>query len=203
MGVLYRGPALSPEIPGTPKNLLCFQKEDPKEKMCREKTSIIRSAGVVGGFTILSRILGYVRDRLIAYLLGTSLMADAFYFIFRLPNTFRRWMGEGALTAAVVPVFTDLHENKGKEEAWRLADKVFYALAVVLFILAALGVYFSAELLSFTGFSKIAGEGTMGEAVLLNRLIFPYVFFICLAALCMALLNSVRIFGPSSLHRCS
>lgn len=166
--------------------------------MSREKTDMLRSAGLVGAFTVLSRILGYARTRVIAHILGTGFMADAFYAIFRIPNTFRRWMGEGALTAAVVPVFTELHEKAGGKEAWHLADRVFYALAFILSIIAGLGVLFSAQIISVTGFAASGSAQEIQEAIVLNRIIFPYVFFICLAALAMAFLNSAHVYGPSA-----
>jgi putative peptidoglycan lipid II flippase len=159
---------------------------------------ILRSASVVGANTLLSRILGYVRDRVIAYLLGTSLFADAFYALFRLPNTFRRLMGEGALTAAVVPVFTEVREREGAQAGWALAARLFFVVAAVLAVVTLAGVVFSAQILSVTGFAGRHADVVLEDAVSLNRIIFPYLFFICLAALAMALLNSVGVFGPSA-----
>ncbi len=152
--------------------------------------NIIRAVGKVSIITLLSRIFGYIRDRLIAFYLGTAFGADAFYLIFAIPNTFRRLVGEGAMSAAFIPVFTDSLENKGEKESWRLANRAFYLLTIVLLVLTLLGVVFSAQILSFTDFKAKYGAEDFNLAVKLNMIIFPYVLFICLSALLMGVLNS-------------
>ncbi|MBM2837647.1 MAG: virulence factor protein, partial [Deltaproteobacteria bacterium] len=80
--------------------------------MSEEKSKIARAAGVVGGATLMSRILGFVRDAFIANLFGAGMAADAFFVAFRIPNMFRRLLGEGSLTSSFIPVFTEYLTQK-------------------------------------------------------------------------------------------
>ena len=93
---------------------------------------VIRSAGVVGSFTLLSRGLGMVRDIVIAYHFGTSLMASAFFVAFTIPNLFRRLFGEGALSAAFIPVLIETRTREGDKAAWKMATRVVTMAAALL-----------------------------------------------------------------------
>jgi putative peptidoglycan lipid II flippase len=159
-----------------------------------EKKQILKSASIITLVTVASRVLGYVRDQRLTLLLGTSALADAFILAYRIPNLLRRLVGEGSMTASFIPVFTSYMAEKSKEELWDFANRLFWTLAFVLAVLTVLGMVFSTTAIRiFT----IMGERTaeLNQAVYLNRIIFPYLFFIGLSALAMAILNCYHIFG--------
>ena len=101
------------------------------------------AAGTVGFFTLLSRILGLVRDMVVARLFGTGLAADAFFVAFRIPNLLRRLFAEGSLTIAFIPVLTEYLTRKTKQDAFHLARVVLTLLSLVLAVVTLLGVLFS------------------------------------------------------------
>lgn len=163
-----------------------------------EKRQILRSAWVISVFTVASRICGYLRDQRITLLLGTSGIADSFILAFRIPNLLRRLIGEGSLAACFIPVFSGYLRHKTKEEAWTFANRIFWTAAVVLAGVALLGSVFSRQVIYlFTIFG--GSNGQWDQAVFLNRIMFPYAFLIGMAALAMAILNSLNVFGlPAS-----
>jgi len=137
-----------------------------------DKKQILKSASIISLVTIASRVLGYVRDQRIVLLLGTSLAADSFVLAYRIPNLFRRLVGEGSMTASFIPVFTTWMREKPKEEVWDFANRLFWTLAVVLAIITVLGMVFSpAVIQTFTSSSDKSVH--WDEAVSLNRIIFP------------------------------
>ncbi len=154
-----------------------------------EERRLVRSAGVMAFMTLLSRVLGYVRDNLQAQLLGASRTADAFIIAFRIPNLLRRLVGEGAFTAAFVPTLSDYLKKADRRDLWTFAAVTFWTMACVLMVLTALGVIFSPALVKLLayGFSGIEEKWTL--TVALNRLMFPYLVFIGLAALVQGILN--------------
>ncbi len=159
-----------------------------------EKTKILRSASVITLFTLTSRVFGYIRDQRITLLLGTSLSADSFILAYRIPNLLRRLVGEGSMTAAFIPVFTSYLAREEREAVWEFANRVFWTLTLVVGAVTVLGMVFSAQIVHFfTLFGGRSGEWAL--AVYLNRIIFPFLFFISLAALAMAILNSFHVFG--------
>lgn len=154
---------------------------------------VIRSAGVVGSFTLLSRGLGMVRDIVIAYHFGTSLLASAFFVAFTIPNLFRRLFGEGALSAAFIPVLIETRTQEGDKAAWKMATRVVTMAAALLTAIAIMGV------LLFSIGLRVPGLTDKWIATFsLARVMFPYVLFICLAALSMAVLNSYKHFSTSA-----
>ncbi len=162
------------------------------------KGQILKSASVIALVTLISRICGYLRDQRVALLLGTSPAADAFILAFRIPNLIRRMTGEGALGASFIPVFTgQLHERPWSETV-SFAQRTFWNLALILGVVAVAGFVFSKQVvLIFTLFG--ASHLQWNLAILLNRIIFPCVFFIGLAALASAFLNSFHVFAlPAS-----
>ena len=156
-----------------------------------DKKQILKSASIITLVTIVSRILGYVRDQRIALLLGTSPAADAYVLAYRIPNLFRRLVAEGSMTASFIPVFTGYMREKSKEEVWDFANRLFWTLALVVAVITVLGMVFSPTVVHLFAGNNIAGV----QAVELNRIIFPYLFFIALAALAMGILNCFHIFG--------
>lgn len=165
----------------------------------REKQQILRSTRVVTLLTLLSRLFGYLRDLVVAILLGTSLGADAFIIAFRLPNLLRRLTAEGAMTAAFVPVFTSYRVERPEEESWDLARRMFWTLGVVLAGVALLGIIFAPALVRLFTLASPNPE-QWRVAISLTRITFPYCVLIALAALASATLNSMRVFGlPASI----
>jgi len=158
-----------------------------------DKKQILKSASIITLVTIISRILGYVRDQRIVLLLGTSLAADSFVLAYRIPNLFRRLVGEGSMTASVIPVFTTWMREKPQKDVWDFANRLFWTLALVAAGITVLGIVFSPFVVHAFTFSSGSTDWT--QAVELNRIIFPYIFFISLAALAMGILNCFHIFG--------
>ena len=158
------------------------------------KGQILRSASVITLVTLISRICGYLRDQRVALLLGTSPAADSFVLAFRVPALIRRMTAEGSLAASFIPIFTGYLRNQTREDAWDFAQKIFWDMAVVLGVLVVLGVVFSRQIIGvFTIFSGNPGHWDL--AVALNRVIFPSIFFLGLAAVASAILNSFHVFA--------
>ncbi len=162
-----------------------------------DKRRVIRSAGVVSGFTSLSRLLGLARDVLMAGFFGTSIFMSAFVVAFTIPNLFRRLFGEGALSSALVPVLVETREKEGDDAAWVLINRVFSILAVVLTLITVVVILFVATV-------SVASPKTAAVLELL-QIMMPYMIFICLAAVSMGILNSfhhfaVSAFAPSVLN---
>ncbi|MGA8145876.1 MAG: murein biosynthesis integral membrane protein MurJ [Candidatus Acidiferrales bacterium] len=158
------------------------------------KGQLLKSASLIALVTVISRICGYLRDQRVALLLGTSPAADSLVLVFGIPNLIRRLSGEGALGTAFIPVFTGYLRDKPRSEAWAFAQKVFWDMAALLGVLAVLGVVFSREIVRFfTIFSHSPGQWDL--AVFLGRIIIPAIFFVALAGIAAAVLNSFHIFG--------
>jgi putative peptidoglycan lipid II flippase len=157
------------------------------------KRQILKSASIISVITVVSRILGYVRDQRLTLLLGTSGIADSFVLAYRIPNVLRRLVGEGSMTASFIPVFTDYMRNRSREETWSFANRLFWTFCVVLAGITVLGVIFSPLFVRF--FSMFGKTDVQQDAFYLNRLMFPYILFIGMAALAMAILNCFHIFG--------
>jgi len=156
--------------------------------------SLVRAIATVGGFTLVSRVTGFVRDILIAALLGAGPVADAFFVAFKLPNFFRRLTGEGALTVAFVPMFAGSLEADGRKAAVDFAAEVQAVLLAVLlaFLLAIELAMPWAMLVLAPGFAD--DPERFGLAVELTRITFPYLPLISLVALWGGILNSLDKF---------
>ena len=151
---------------------------------------LMRSAAAVSTCTAISRILGLLRDILTASIFGTSLIQSAFVVAFTAPNLFRRLFGEGALSAAFIPVFTDRMHSESREAALRFSARVMTLLALFLSGIVLVGVG-----CALTGV-HFASPGSKADLVLrLFAIMFPYMLFICTSALCMGILNSLGRFA--------
>jgi len=170
-----------------------------EQKKNSENSRVVRAAGVVGAFTMISRVFGLIRDIVIAAFFGAGRMTDAFWVAFRIPTTLSRLLGEGALTASFIPVFTEYLHKKTKEEALDLAYNTFTFLSMILTAVTILGIVFSPFIISVIGYGFVSDPAQFALAVFLNRLMFPYVFTISLGALCMGILNSFRRFASPAL----
>jgi len=164
-----------------------------------EKREIARAAGLVGALTVLSRITGLVRDVVIGYLFGAGMAADAFFVAYRIPNLLRRLVGEGAATAAFVPVFTGYLTTRPRAEADRVARVLFTMMAVVLALISLIGVVFAGPITRLFAPGFAASPAKLELTIALTRLTFPYVFFIGLVAVAMGVLNSLRDFTAPAL----
>jgi putative peptidoglycan lipid II flippase len=169
-----------------------------------EQNILTKNAGKTAFGTVLSRILGYIRDMLVANLFGAGMFADAFYAAFRIPNLFRRLLGEGSFSAAFVPVFSRYLHTGEKKETQRFLNAVFTALLALLTIISVLGIIFSPILVKIIAWGFTSDPEKMALTVELTRLMFPFVFFICLAAFLLAVLNTLNsfflpAFAPSAL----
>jgi putative peptidoglycan lipid II flippase len=160
-----------------------------------ENRHVTHAAGVVGVATLLSRIFGYVRDMVLASFFGAGMTADAFIAAFRIPNLLRRLFGEGSLSLAFVPVFTDALANGDHKDALRLALSSLKLLLVCLSVIAVIGVVAAPTLIQVVapGFSDSPQK--MALTVTLTRIMFPYIILIGLVALCMGILNVLGHFA--------
>lgn len=154
-----------------------------------------RAAGVVGLWTGLSRILGFVRDMVTALFLGASFGADAFFVAFRIPNLLRRLFAEGALSAAFIPIYVETLRKEGHGEAERLARVVFTFAALVLAVITAGGIALSPWLVKLIAPGFFTHLEKFQLTVELNRIMFPYIFFISLVALASGVLNAMGHFA--------
>ena len=163
-----------------------------------QSRGIVRAAGVVGFATLLSRILGYVRDMVIAYFFGTGDAADAFFVAFKLPNLFRRIFAEGAFNAAFVPLFARHLEQEGKAAAQFFAEQTLSVMLTTLFVLTAAAVAAMPWLLYVLAPGFSADPEKYDLAVQLTRITFPYLLFMSLAALLSGILNSLYRFAAAA-----
>ena len=159
--------------------------------------NLIASTSTFGFFTLISRILGYVRDILIAIFLGTSLFADAFFVAFRLPNTFRRLFAEGTFNAAFIPSYVGALA-KNKEEANNFAKNVFNLLFIILLFLVLVAEIFMPQLIFLIAPGFYKDPDKLKLAVDLSRITFPFLFFVCLSSFFAAILNSYNKFAVAA-----
>ncbi|HZV54019.1 MAG TPA: murein biosynthesis integral membrane protein MurJ [Rhodocyclaceae bacterium] len=152
--------------------------------------SLLRSLATVSGMTLLSRILGFVRDFVIARSFGAGLATDAFFVAFRLPNLLRRLFAEGAFSQAFVPLLAEYRNRRGEEDTKQLVDRTATALFLAVLLVAILGIIGAPALIyvSAPGFSADAGKFAL--TVELTRITFPYILFMALVALAAGILNT-------------
>ena len=176
--------------------------DQPQEK----KSSLLKSSSIVSIWTLLSRVLGFIRDVIFARLFGASLASDAFFLAFKIPNFFRRMFAEGAFSQAFVPVINE-YKTKHPERVKDLIANVFGTLAAILLLLTTLAVA-AAPLLTLVFAPGFADEPEKyALAVKMLRITFPYLFFISLTAMAAGILNTygrfaVPAFTPILLNLC-
>ncbi len=156
-------------------------------------SQMVRSSLAVGAATLFSRLLGLVREMVFARFMGTDWVASAFLFAFQIPNLFRRLLGEGALTAAFIPEFKQREKVDGEPAMWESANAVLSGLVILASVITGLAML---------GISLALGVGEFAEQtrLMLNllRVMFPYMMLVCLAAVCMGMLNARgRFFIPA------
>jgi len=159
--------------------------------------NLLKSTGTFGFYTIISRLLGYLRDILIAIFLGTGMLADAFFVAFRIPNTFRRLFAEGTFNSAFVPSYTS-EINKGKKQSNKFANDIFNFLFLGLLLLTIIIEIFMPSFVSIIAPGFVGNLEKMTVAINLTRITFPFLFFISLASFFSAILNSHNKFAAAA-----
>jgi putative peptidoglycan lipid II flippase len=165
-------------------------------------SKLARSAGLIGAATMTSRVLGLVRETVLAAVFGASSgpQMDAFNVAFRVPNLLRDLFAEGAMTAAFVPTFTRTLADNGREAAWRLGSLVINALLVSTGVLALAGIVFAPQITSaFVDEAFAAVPGKLTLTAQLTRIMMPFLCTLAVAAALMGMLNSLRRFFVPSL----
>jgi putative peptidoglycan lipid II flippase len=157
--------------------------------------NLLRALATVSSMTLLSRILGFVRDFVVARTFGAGLATDAFFVAFKLPNLLRRMFAEGAFSQAFVPILGEYKNQRGERETLLLIDHVTSILALVLFAVTAIGVAAAPLLvwMSAPGFAADAGKFEL--TIQLTRITFPYILFMSLVALAGGILNTMSRFA--------
>ncbi len=159
---------------------------------------MLRGILTVGSWTMASRVLGFARDMLIAAILGTGPIADAFLVALKLPNLFRRLFGEGAFNAAFVPAFSGLLAAEGRPAAHRFAEETFAVMAFWLGVLTIAGEVFMPQMMTVLAPGFAGDPAKFALTVTLSRITFPYLLLICLAALVSGVLNGLDRFTAAS-----
>ena len=177
--------------------------QDPTPQALPGGRRLARHAGLVSTATLLSRILGLVRDQLFALLFGATNVADAYVIAFRIPNLLRDLFAEGALSAAFIPTFTHALHHRSREEAFRLANRLMTTLAVLLVVLVLAGEVFAPQLVALIapGFDAIPGKSEL--TVSLTRVMLWFLPLVSFAAVMMGMLNALdRFFIPAFAPAC-
>ncbi len=156
---------------------------------------LLKSTGIVGGMTLLSRITGLVRDVVFAYIMGSGLVADAFFVAFRIPNFFRRIFGEGAFSQAFVPVFTEYREKHTESEARAFTNHMAGRLGLILVGLTVVGIIAAPAVVVAIAPGFIDNPEQFALTVDSLRITFPYLLFISLVAMAAGVLNTCGYFA--------
>ena len=174
-------------------------------KVSSHERQVVGALGSIGGATLASRVLGFVRDAVVAQVFGAGPITDAFFVAFRIPNILRRLLAEGALSTAVIPVFTDYAMSRPRPEMLQMLRAVLGAALIVLGLTSILGVLTAPWLLTIIAPGFAADPGQFDLAVRLTRVMFPYLLLVGLGAFAMGVLNSQGRFfaaalGPAMLN---
>ena len=159
--------------------------------------NIVKSTGTFGFYTIISRLLGYLRDILIAIFLGTSFLADVFFVAFRIPNTFRRLFAEGTFNSAFVPSYIS-KKTKSKSQSNKFANEIFNLLFFGLFVFVLVVEIFMPFFVGFIAPGFINDSKKIELATNLTRITFPFLMFVSLSSFFGAILNSHNKFAAAA-----
>lgn len=166
--------------------------------MNAESRQIARRAATVGGATLVSRILGFVRDLITAATLGAGLFADAFFVAFRIPNLLRSLFAEGSLTLAFIPAFSRVRAEEGEERAQEMARSVLAWLVSILTAITVVAMIFAPELTGLIAPGFARNPELLQTTSDLLRICFPFIIFISAVGLCMGILNALdHFFAPA------
>jgi len=164
-----------------------------------EHRQLLKSASLISALTILSRVFGYIRDSRIAFLLGAGTAADAYTTAYRIPNLLRRLVGEGAVSAAFIPVFSRYVAEQKEKDAWDFANTMFTVITIFLTAVTVAGILVSPLIVRLFASGFVDTPGKLELTATLNRIMFPYIFLISMSALAMGILNSFHRFGAPAL----
>lgn len=164
--------------------------------------SIIKSTSILSIGTLSSRILGCFRDIILAKIIGTGIMADAFFVAFKIPNLFRDMVGEGATHAAVVPIFSEYLQKKDREEFWRFVNIVLAIALIVLSVITILGIVLAPLVVKIIAPGFIANPPKLLLTIQLTKLMFPYLILIGLTAYSAGILFTFRSFLVPAFSPC-
>ena len=159
--------------------------------------NLLSSATIFSFFTLISRILGYLRDILIAIFLGASISADAFFVAFRLPNTFRRLFAEGTFNAAFIPSYTS-SKIEDKKKGKKFADDVLSSLLLILLFIITIAEIFTPYLIYIIAPGFLGDQIKFNLAVELTRITFPFLLFVSLSSFFSGILNSNNKFAAAA-----
>ncbi|HOW35494.1 MAG TPA: murein biosynthesis integral membrane protein MurJ [Candidatus Omnitrophota bacterium] len=164
--------------------------------------ALIKSTSIIALGTFISRVLGFLRDIVLARLFGTAATADAFFVANRIPNLFRDLAGEGATNAAVVPVLSEYAAKKDKEELWSLIGVVFSFALIILSLITIIGIVFAPWIVRLIAPGFIAEPEKLKLTIQLTRIMFPYLVLIGLTAYSMGILYTFRSFFSPAFSPC-
>tara|TARA_B100000963_G_scaffold358933_1_gene384840 strand:+ start:53 stop:1579 length:1527 start_codon:yes stop_codon:yes gene_type:complete len=159
--------------------------------------NLLASASIFSFFTLISRVLGYLRDILIAIFLGASVFADAFFVAFRLPNTFRRLFAEGTFNAAFIPSYTSA-KLKNKKKGKIFADEILSLLVIILLFIVTIAEIFTPYLVYIIAPGFLVDDTKFNLAVELTRITFPFLLFVSLSSFFSGILNSNNKFAAAA-----
>lgn len=155
---------------------------------------LARSAGTIGAATLTSRVLGLVRDQMLAYLFGASNAMDAFNVAYRIPNLMRDLFAEGVMSAAFVPTFTRRLTLQGKAAAWQVGNQLVNGLIIATGTLVVLGIIFADPLARLLAGNYAQVPGKLELTIFLTRIMLPFLTLVAIAAAVMGMLNSLNRF---------
>jgi putative peptidoglycan lipid II flippase len=158
------------------------------------KGKIARAAGAMSFATFISRILGYVKDMILAKFFGATGISDIFFVAFRIPNLLRELFAEGSMSSAFIPVLTEYQTKHGKGEANRLVKATFLFILIFVGLICVLGIIFAPAIVTAIAPGFLSDPVKFANTVLLTRIMFPFLLFISLAALTMGALNTRGVF---------
>ena len=159
-----------------------------------EKRNITKAAGIMSVATFISRVLGYVKDMILAVYFGATGLSDTFFVAFRIPNLLRELFAEGSMSSAFIPVLTEYQAKNGKDEAKRLVRITFTFIMIFVGLICLIGIIFAPSIVTAIAPGFLSMPEKFSLTVLLTRVMFPFLLFISLAALIMGALNSRRVF---------
>lgn len=177
-----------------------------------QRRQLLRTTGLLGVLTLVSRITGLLRDVVLAALLGGSRTADVFYIAFQLPNLARRVLGEGALSSFIVPLFVGRRKESGNEEGWIFVNRTLNAVFLLTLVMTLLGMLFSREVFNlFGGLGILTRAQSLGgteeaaaieaarHGVALTRLMFPYMIGLAVSSVMMGVCHGLNRFATAAL----
>lgn len=159
---------------------------------------ILRSVGTVSGLTLASRVLGFLRDKLVATLLGAGATTDGLIIALKIPGVFRRLFAEGALSAAFVPIFSGLETQQGREKAREFAEEIFSLLFIAMLGFVIIFEVFLPFILPWMAPGLAEAPERFPYALQFSRITFPFILFICVCALYSSVLNSFERFAAAA-----